>query len=123
MDTKRPGYSSLGRRPEGAGAAIREIVVPLRRMDDLVDSDAVDVVRIDVEGAELSVLRGGERLIARCRPAILFESGPNCNDGLDHTKEALWQWFADRDFQLMVPNRMAHDDFGLSREGFLDSHL
>ena len=123
VDTKQSGYSSLGKRSDAPDGAIQEIVVPLKRMDDLVDSDAVDVVKIDVEGAELGVLRGGERMIARCRPSILFESGPDSGDGLGYAKEALWQWCADREFQVLVPNRLAPDGPGLSQEGFLDSHL
>lgn len=48
---------------------IVEIPVTLARLDDLVPPDApVRLVKIDVEGAELQVLRGGLATLARCRP-------------------------------------------------------
>jgi hypothetical protein len=53
----------------------------------------------------------------------MFESGPPAENGLAYTKDALWQWFADRDYAVVVPNRVAHDDPGLSRDGFVESHL
>ena len=37
------------------------------------EAESADFVKIDVEGMELSVLRGGEKLIARSRPVIFFE--------------------------------------------------
>jgi len=39
--------------------------------------DRVAVLKVDVEGAELEVMRGLEETIRRCRPAILFEVLPN----------------------------------------------
>jgi hypothetical protein len=33
-----------------------------------------DLMKIDVEGAELAVLRGAERLIGRFRPSILLDT-------------------------------------------------
>ena len=46
------------------------IKVPLRRLDALISSDDVDVIEIDVEGAELGVFRGGDALIKRSRPTL-----------------------------------------------------
>lgn len=47
--------------------------VPLVRLDDvLIDSQGI-VLKVDVEGAELSVLRGAEDLIKSFRPLIIFE--------------------------------------------------
>jgi FkbM family methyltransferase len=36
----------------------------------------ISLAKIDVEGAELRVLRGAERLLERCRPALLVEVQP-----------------------------------------------
>lgn len=46
--------------------------VPVRRLDGL-DLPAPDVIKLDVEGAELAALRGGARLLERHRPAIIME--------------------------------------------------
>lgn len=34
----------------------------------------MDVMKVDVEGAELAVLQGAERIIQREKPAIIFEA-------------------------------------------------
>jgi FkbM family methyltransferase len=49
-----------------------EVTVTTRRLDDY-DLDAVGFVKIDVEGHELAVLRGGSATIERCRPILLIE--------------------------------------------------
>jgi FkbM family methyltransferase len=123
VNLKETGFSSLGKPSPNEDSNSVEIKVPLKTLDSLVDENGVDLIKIDVEGAELGVLRGGERLIGRSRPVVMFESGPPKDDGLGYTKDALWQWFADRNYAVLVPNRVAHQDPGLSREGFVESHL
>jgi len=39
----------------------------------------VDAIKIDVEGGELGVLRGGEQLLRRCRPALFIEDHDGCS--------------------------------------------
>ena len=124
INTKQSGYSSLGRPPVNtSNQYITEISVPIKQLDNLISSNDIDVIKIDVEGAELGVLRGSKILMAKCRPIIMFESGPTGNDGLGYTKEALWDIFSDQDYAVLVPNRVAHNDAGLSKEGFIESHL
>jgi FkbM family methyltransferase len=123
VHAKRSGYSSLGRPSASARPDVTEIKVQLRRLDDLVTSREVDLVKIDVEGAELGVLRGADRLISENRPTVMFESGPVSDDGLGYSKEELFAWLHERDYTILVPNRVAHDDAGLNIEGFLEGHL
>jgi FkbM family methyltransferase len=57
----------------GSGATRR---VPLRRLDTIwseLGEPNVAFVKIDVEGAEVEVLTGAERLLERCRPALIVE--------------------------------------------------
>jgi hypothetical protein len=100
---------------------LQEITVPVRRLDDLVGEASVDVIKIDVEGAELGVMRGGEAVIARDQPTILFESGPTEVGG--YSKSAMWEWLNKAGYAVLVPNRVAHNDPGLSRDGFIEAHL
>lgn len=123
VNTKQSGYSSLIQPQDASGEAIQEISVPLKKLDDLLPSDGVDAIKIDVEGAELRVLRGSESILSASRPTIMFESGPMGDDRLEYTKEALWQYVSERGYLILVPNRVAHNDDGLSQEGFLESHL
>ena len=71
---ENPGYSGLRRGSYPAPYTPEPITVRRARLDDFVrDDDAPRLVKIDVEGAELEVLRGGARTLARHRPVIVFE--------------------------------------------------
>tara|TARA_R110002096_G_scaffold151427_3_gene314004 strand:- start:2337 stop:3083 length:747 start_codon:yes stop_codon:yes gene_type:complete len=121
--SRHSGFSSLSRPDGGANAGIEEVQVPIRRLDDLVTPEGVDVIKIDVEGAELGVLLGCPNLIATCRPLIMFESGPEDAVSLGYTKPSMWQHLSDQGYALHIPNRVAHNDDGLTMEGFVESHV
>ena len=55
------------------GRKTREVRVPSRCLDDLPIDD-VGFIKIDVEGHELAVLRGAERLLRESRPNLLIEA-------------------------------------------------
>lgn len=61
------GRASLSTLPDG-----RTITVETFRLDSL-DVDDVGLIKIDVEGHELSALRGAEGLIRKWRPNLLVE--------------------------------------------------
>jgi hypothetical protein len=97
--------------------AHEEITVAVKRLDALVSDP--EVVKIDVEGAELGVLRGCEKL--KSRPVYMFESAPH--EVLGYTKAELWQWLDDHDYGIFLPNRLAHTAPPMSLEVFIDAHL
>jgi FkbM family methyltransferase len=56
------------------GGVREELLVPTVTLDELLEATfAPDLVKVDVEGAELLVLRGAGRLLAEVRPALLLE--------------------------------------------------
>jgi len=65
---------------------------PNMRTIDSFEFERVDFIKIDVEGHELNVIRGGEQTIRRCKPVIFFEcwdsSSPHWN-GILNTHDAL----------------------------------
>jgi FkbM family methyltransferase len=90
----RAGNAAFARMPS------REIVVPTRSLDEVVATeglDRVDVVKIDVEGAELAVLSGARDTLRRHRPTVLVEA------------DDLHQVRAEASAQTVVDALVAHD--------------
>jgi FkbM family methyltransferase len=55
-----------------------ELTVQVRRLDEIIPADErIALIKIDAEGAELPIIRGGLTTIRRCRPLIIFETGRN----------------------------------------------
>jgi len=72
-DVFNTGSAALRR---GTAAGPHEETVTCTTLDDFVDSrhlDRIDVMKIDVEGFEMNVLRGGCRTLERLRPTLLIE--------------------------------------------------
>jgi len=70
-------YSTIGalEHPSVANAEIVTRTVEARTLDQLATEHGLDVgfIKVDVEGAEHLVFRGGQATLARCRPVVLSE--------------------------------------------------
>jgi FkbM family methyltransferase len=59
----------------------RVIECPMISLDEAVfvhHLPAPNLIKIDVEGAELGVLKGAERILKQYRPVVIFEANDNC---------------------------------------------
>lgn len=99
-----PGYSGLlKRRFDRPHEDVVEIRVRLARLDDLVPGDVpIRLVKIDVEGAELQVLRGAQGLLRRCRPFVVFEHGLGAADVYGTRPEMVYDLFSACGMRLSV---------------------
>jgi FkbM family methyltransferase len=91
------------REPADTSPSVR---VPLRRLDDMLGElgiDEVDFLKMDVEGAELSVLQGAPKLLGCApRPAILAEVqdvrtlpwGYLSREIVDYLSSLNYKWFS-----------------------------
>ena len=73
-----PEYSGLRERsyPGFEDSPRGELAVKIERLDDALPGDfRPALIKIDVEGAELLVLRGAIRTLERHRPVVVFEHG------------------------------------------------
>jgi FkbM family methyltransferase len=89
----RPSYSGLVERDDipASATARRRINVALVRLDDVLPEDyAPDLIKVDVEGAEVRVLRGAQRTLQAHRPVLLFEHGAGGADLYGTTSTELW---------------------------------
>jgi FkbM family methyltransferase len=94
--TTREGWSGFERRPTpDAADRIQTIRVQTTTLDDLVGDRDVAFVKIDVEGAELEVLRGGRTTLRRCRPVVAFEHGLGSADHYGTQPDQVYDLLAD----------------------------
>lgn len=80
--TTNKAYSGLKkRRYDRPNESIEEIKVHTERLDNIIPKDYhVSFMKIDVEGAELQVLRGAIHTIRKYKPLIVFEHGLGAAD-------------------------------------------
>jgi FkbM family methyltransferase len=113
------GYNTLVPGKVGNRETITVEVVPL---DTLLPETHIDLIKIDVEGAELGALKGGEALIRRSKPTVMFESCGTGVNALGYSADLLWRWFDEMGYIIFTPDRVAHDAPPLSLEPFIDAH-
>lgn len=83
-------------------SVVRE-VVPVKRLDDILQSlgiTRVDVIKLDIEGAEWMALRGAVNTLANCRPILILEVGRETCRAAGHEPEALVAWLANQGYRI-----------------------
>ncbi len=87
-----PAYSGLQKRVYSVkNPEIETIEVNVERLDNLFAAlDQLKLIKIDVEGGEFDVIRGGKELILRCKPYIFFEFGKGAAEYYGSGPEAMF---------------------------------
>ncbi len=109
---ENPELSGIQQR-EWLNTGYDSIEVPVRTLDSVVAADRqVDFLKIDVEGAQVLVLRGAERILSTDRPAIWVEHGARSASAHGTESHELWEilslhgyrmWTADGEGPLDLP--------------------
>jgi len=100
------GRSFLAWQTHGLGSNTEfadqfEVVVDVDTLDGLCATAGLarlDFVKVDVEGAELHVLRGGEQVVKAHRPALLLEIEQRHISRYQHTVADVVDWLTARDY-------------------------
>ncbi|GAA4319035.1 FkbM family methyltransferase [Flaviaesturariibacter amylovorans] len=103
-----PAYSGLRkRRYDRPVEEDTRIEVPTRRLDEVVLSynAPVQLMKIDVEGGEMDVLRGAEGLLRRDHPVIIFEFGIGGSDIYGTTPQVLLDFLAPLGYRVSLMGR------------------
>jgi FkbM family methyltransferase len=77
-----PAYSGIkARRYDTQNPEIELITVQLDTLDEIIPRHQnVDFIKIDVEGGELGVMKGGIETLKKNRPIVIFECGMGASD-------------------------------------------
>ena len=77
-----PAYSGIRKRSYAVSKPeIEEIQVELNTLDKIIPAgQQIDFIKIDVEGGEFGVLKGGRQLLSKYKPVVIFECGLGASD-------------------------------------------
>ena len=81
-----------------------QYVVPMNTLDEIADEcgiKKVDLIKIDVEGAEMDVLKGSQQILQRDRPVLLVE----VHFGWDWKPESLYALLRTFGYDLEIEKR------------------
>lgn len=99
--TVHAGLPSLYDR--GFDVAAQTSDVPVTTLDDWLqqqDIARVDVIKMDIEGAELPALKGGLRLIQRFRPTLFIELNEVTSRAAGYTMQYLVAWLYEQNYEI-----------------------
>jgi FkbM family methyltransferase len=102
-DDEHSGQNTLGDFAYPIGLAGRERVAT-KRLDDLVQQEClrpVDIIKLDVEGGELSVLNGATSVLSKQRPLLLLEVNENALRLQGTTGAALVEFLRAHDYKIV----------------------
>lgn len=120
----RPARSGLRKQSyPNPNEQVEEIKVKVDILDNVIPNDMrIDFIKIDVEGAELLVLRGGEQLIKKNKPIIIFEHGASSASKFETTPDQIYDFLSNLcELKVSSMERWLREEDRYSREEFLDT--
>lgn len=103
LNTKRSGFSGLSQHMV-KDSTIEKLSVRCDRLDNFVRADCrIDFIKLDVEGHELGVMRGGENLLKRDRPTILFECTQSGLRSSGYKAEDVFEFLTQLQYSIFLP--------------------
>jgi FkbM family methyltransferase len=94
---------TTGLGPNAEFTRHEEVPVPIDTIDALIERTGLtrlDFIKIDVEGAELQVLRGGQRTLREFRPAMLLEIEARHTARYEYTTSDVVDWLQQRGYRM-----------------------
>jgi FkbM family methyltransferase len=98
-------WNCMGRGSNAEFAGEMEVAVEVQTLDGLcekVGMTRLDFVKIDVEGGEMHILRGGEQAIEKFRPAMLIEIEARHQERYQYSPDAVAGWLTGRGYTMHV---------------------
>jgi FkbM family methyltransferase len=92
-----PGWSGIRKRSyPKSDPNIECITVKLEKLDNLIPEDVkIDLIKVDVEGAEFQVFSGAVETLKRNKPFVVFEHGIGGADHYGTTPEMVYELLVD----------------------------
>ncbi len=116
-----PAYSGIKQRSYPKKEKIQEIDVKLDTMDNqLRKAERVNLIKIDVEGGEMGVLKGAVNVLKKWHPVVIFEHGLGASDYYGTTPEEMWEFLNENDYSVFSLRGFVADKSSLTIEQFIN---
>lgn len=118
--TSNPSYSGLLKRDYDRPNEIdTKIKVKTDLLDNVIPKNIqIDLIKIDVEGAELLVLEGAINLIKKNRPMVIFEHGIGASNHYGATPTKLFDFFNKVSMKVSMLDKYLSNKKSLTRDEF-----
>lgn len=115
-----PAYSGFKQRTYAiADPEIEELSVQKRTLDSFLSpTRKIDLIKLDVEGAEYEVLEGARTLIKADKPSILFEFGLGAADHYGVKPNEMFELLQDLGLEVFTLSAFLKNEKSLSKEAF-----
>jgi FkbM family methyltransferase len=99
---ERPTFSGIKERDYyNENYKAEKITVATNKLDNIIPKDIkIDLIKIDVEGAEYEVLKGASETIARNKPLVIFEFGADSAKTYGFDVNDVFDYFDTKGLQL-----------------------
>ncbi len=96
-----PGYSGLRERKYDNNATLEKIKVPVKKLDNVFsDLNALRYIKLDAEGGEFNILKGGINTIKKFRPIVTFEFGASSYTAYSVVPEHVFKFWQELNYKI-----------------------
>ena len=98
----RSGHNTLGALTSDTPLAMTE-KVPTERLDAIVSQEhlsRLDIMKLDIEGAEFKALQGAAEVIERFRPILLLECADSALGHQGSSSTQVWEFLHQRQYRI-----------------------
>lgn len=119
-----PAYSGILRREYPSDKDhIEKITIQMDTLDHIVSKQKdvcnISLIKIDVEGGEMNVLKGARETIAKYKPLVVFEHGLGASEYYDTKPEEIYTYFQALHMNIQtMENWLKKKPQGFSQEAF-----
>lgn len=117
-----PAFSGIRKRKYNVETPeIETIQVELKKLDNVIPGNIkIDLIKIDVEGAEFQVMKGAEYILIKNKPVIIFECGIGASDYYDTIPEDVFDFLYTSGFHISLLKDFINNKSFLNKSQFIE---
>lgn len=115
-----PAYSGIQKRKYAVqDPDIEKLKVEVKRLDEVIPENIkIDFIKIDVEGGEFDVLKGGKNLLEKHSPLLIFEFGKGASDFYNVKPTELFEFLSDLNYSIYTLDNFVNHNSPFSKVDF-----